>query len=364
MSNKSKNMAFVILGNPKFSPYINQYFSVGSELGYDIDLIYWDRYGYEEEFGDIRKYRYLKIVGDSDTLCKKMIAYIGFSRFSKKILKKRDYHKVIVSPTYMGILLAEILGRRYKHNFILDIRDFSNEDNWIYYKILEWVIDRSGMTVISSYAFEKFLPKHKYVISHNISIGEISAYAAKVGRDNHSRPIEIVFTGLIRFYEYSKKVLCAFANDPRFHLKYIGKNAEILQEFCEKKSINNVTFISKLEPQDVELHYKTAHIINNLYGNNDPALDYALSNKLYHAALFKIPIVVSPSTFMETIVKDYALGISFDPEGDVAQERETLYSYYEGINWDTFHENCEQFLRTMSKEQEVFYDAVKEFLSN
>ena len=102
------------------------------------------------------------------------------------------------------------------------------------------------------------------------------------------------------------------------------------------------------------------NIINNYYGNNSLSLLYALSNKLYYAAIFRKPILVCENTYMAEISQKYGFGLLMDDTDEFCADN--LYKKYQSINWEKLNNGCEAFLDKVKKDNEIFEDSIKAFM--
>lgn len=157
-----------------------------------------------------------------------------------------------------------------------------------------------------------------------------------------------------------KKLLRLFANDMRFKLNYFGAGSEVLSDFCAKEGINNTEFYGSFTPEMTAYFYQNTDLINNLYGNHNPFLDYALSNKLYHSGQLYIPILVCPDTYMERIAIHYNMGFVFDV--DKPDMKEMLYEWYHSFDRENFVKGCDEFIASVKKENVGFDKTIERFL--
>ncbi|WP_340392691.1 capsular biosynthesis protein [Paenibacillus sp. FSL E2-0190] len=354
-------ICFISLANLYLTPYLNKYITI---INTPFDIIYWNRHAIKEESSANNLFSFNYPMNESSTKIDKLLGYVKFRRYAKRILEKNGYSGVIVLTTSAGILLNRELNKSYSKKYIVDIRDYSFEDNSVYYAIEKKMIKNSSLSVISSRGYESFLPKHNYILTHNdvsissLIIEEFRKKNTKTIRDK----ISISYIGLIRFHEQNKKVIKKFANDERFNLNFIGTDSHALQPFCEELNIKNVRFVDRFPPETTLNYYKETDIINNLYGNNSNLLDYALSNKLYYAALLGIPILVSPNTYMEEVACQYGFGFSVDlNSSNVCDE---IYDYYHSINWDEFYSSCDKFLESVKFDNDRFQVSIEKFIFN
>jgi hypothetical protein len=327
-----------------------------------FDIVYWDHNDIEETCGAENYYVMKYKTSNKDSRWRKLIGYVRFIWFSKRLLKINNYDKVILLPTQTGVLLYPFLKKKYAGKYIIDIRDYTAENNKLFYNIEKKLIKNSGVAVITSPAFKRFLPEHEYIVSHNttnISKDIIQQYRKR--KKFSGETIIVSCIGGIRFYEQFKKVIDCFGNDKRFLLRFIGNGSEGLKEYCEQNKYENVELLGRFEPKQTIDFYMNTDIIMNLYGNNNPLLDYALSNKLYYAATLGIPILVCPSTYMEEVAVSNGFGFTFDLEDETMRDK--LYEYYHLVDWDKLYKNCDKFMEEVYAEEEEFINGVDKFIS-
>lgn len=352
-----KKICFVSLNNLYLSPYLEKYTSI---MDCRIDVIYWNRHSIKEDLDAATIHPFNFKTSEDASKLEKLRGYMCFKKFASKIIKKNKYDGVVLLQTSCGILLSSILKTKYKYKYILDIRDYTMENNIIFYIIEKAIIKYSFCSVISSEGFKEFLPIHNYVLVHNdVKIDEktIERFAK---RKNSNKRIVISCIGLIRFYDQNIKVIEKFKNDDRFLLKFIGKGSYSLIEYCKINNIKNVKLIDRFPQEKTIEYYYDTDIINNLYGNMTPLLDYALSNKLYYAAKLYIPILVCPGTYMEYVSTKYSFGYSFDIEDPNACDK--LFNYYKSNSWIDLKENCDKFMKTVELDNSLFAQRVKNFV--
>lgn len=347
---------------PYVIPYINIYLKKVRDVGAECDIVFWDRDGNFEkkEEGNIRYIPFSSPAKQNELKIKRYLKYIPAIRFIRRRLKNSRYDKIIFLQTHAAVACKSIILKQYLKRYIVDIRDFTLENFSFFRKIEKTVILNSFCTVISSRGYEKFLPKYNYVIAHNYTPANKEVVDEIRSKKQHAECINISFIGYVRFYEMAKKLLEMFSNDSRFHISYIGTGASSLENFCKEKNINNVTLHDKFSPEETANFYKKCDLINNLYGNHNKYLDYALSNKLYYAAQFKIPVLVSKETYSSEIVEKYNLGISWDP--DEQNAKENLYELFCNFDKSIMEESSDKFLSNVFHENEFFENKIEEFL--
>ena len=292
------------------------------------DIVYWDRKDIIEGCGATNHYAMKYFLKVNASQFEKLKGYLKFRRYAVRVLKNEKYDGVILLSGNVAVLLKKILKKKYKKKYIVDIRDYYKESQKWYFNAEKDVLDSSGMAVISSKAFTKFLPCHKYYVvhnSHNITTSQINEFRAK-RKKKKGEPVVISCIGGMRFFEQYKKILTYFANDDRFLVAFIGYGSNFLKKFCKEEMINNVYIHDGFPPEKTLDFYYNTDIVMNLYGNNTPLLDYALSNKLYYAAQLGLPILVCPNTYMEEVAVGNGFGFSLDLEDTTMRDK--LYDYY------------------------------------
>ena len=360
MSEERSKICIVTTRNIFDAPCLAKYQSL---IDCPFDIIYWDRCGVTENCGAENYFRFHKEIPMNAGKLQKLKAYFQFSRFVNRILAKSNYSRLIVFPTQMGWLIQKKLSKRYKGRYIFDIRDYAGENNPLISRMTKKVISNAGLCSITSPAYKKFLPKGEYLVSHNVQpiAGElVERYRARV-RDVKN-PIVLSFIGTVRFIEQQKKLIKLFKNDMRFHLKYIGRGSEQLDEFCKSEQVSNVTLIGRFDRERLPEFYMDTDMAINVYGNHDPYLDYALSNKLYSAATMGMPILVSPGTYMAELVEKYGIGIAVHDDSN--ETPDVVYSFCNNLISSQLFERCDSFMKKVSEQENKYSNDVVNFLKN
>ena len=107
---------------------------------------------------------------------KKICGFLSFSMYMRKMIKDRQYEKIIVLTTQTAIPLSDILLRKYKNKYIYDYRDVTFENVKLYRMLVNTLIRHSNFTAISSKGFvDNLNPSVKFVMSHNTRDFEITS---------------------------------------------------------------------------------------------------------------------------------------------------------------------------------------------
>lgn len=347
---------------PYAIPYIDIYIKKIRDCNAECDIVFWDRDGDCDNKidGNIHYIPISRTVKRNKFRLRRYLQYIPVICGIRKYIKRGKYDKIIFLQTHAAVACKGIILEHYQKKYIVDIRDFTLENFFLFRKLEKVVILNSYCTVISSRGFEKFLPKYEYVIAHNYTPLNKDIVDEIRSKENNMSSINISFIGYVRFYEMAKKLLKLFSNDDRFHISYIGTGAMTLKSFCDENEIFNVTLHDKFKPEETAYFYTNCDIINNLYGNHNKYLDYALSNKLYYAAQFRIPVLVSKDTYSSEIAERYHLGFSWDPDED--QSIEKLYKMYCNFDRTSMEVLADEFLSAVVYENTLFENRIEEFL--
>lgn len=352
-------VCFICLDNLMKLPYLYKYTSV---MKCKYDMIYWNRQRIDEKREAENHYSMEYTMPPHSRKIIKLIGYLRFRKFAIKIIKKQKYDMIVLLNSTVGVLLGNALVKDYKGKYIVDVRDYSYEHIKLFRQIEKKLIDNSNSTVISSPGYKRFLPPHKYYLVHNIpnlSNDKMENYQKK--REEEVRKRKIVkderiylsYIGDVRFVSQDKKVLDYFGNDDRYFVSYIGLGTGVLKEYAQDKHYSNVNFLGMFDPSEILDLYVDADAVLNLYGNHTPLLDYALSNKLYYAALLALPILVCADTYMEKISTEYGFGFTIDVDDGGVSKRE-FHKYFKHINKEELRNNCNRFVDTVFEDEKSF----------
>ena len=147
--------------------YVNAYETAMKEAGVLYDVLFWDRFSN----GDLDKinneftlHRVCTLGGNK---VRKIPAFIYFRNKLKHIIENDSYDKIVVLNTMPGVLLSDILLKKYRNKYILDIRDYTYEKFRFYKYRVERLIDKSFFTAISSEGFKEFLGNSSKLVTNH-----------------------------------------------------------------------------------------------------------------------------------------------------------------------------------------------------
>lgn len=343
-------VAAITIGNLYRIPYLDMYFKQISAHS-TIDIINWNREGKEEKSPyNLISFNYP--IGFTSKL-KKIEGYARYRRFVANQLRAGNYDLIIVTPTNTALLMSDYLIRQYRNRYILDIRDYCHEALLGIKKIEASLVSNAAMTVISSEGYKTFLPQDRdYVVVHNSRNLDRNRIAEIKLNRKYDAPIKIGCIGSIVYHDSYKRLIRLFGNDQRFELAFIGYGSEGLSNYCKQQNVSNVLLSGEFLPEETLDKYADIDVVNGVYGDNHPSLDYALSNKLYFAAELEIPILVTSGTFMEEMAKEYNLGVGININDSHAPD--VLYDYLVDLDRKALRIGANRFIEKVEKDNNHF----------
>ena len=346
--------------NLYLTPYVHYYLSINNGI---FDIAYWDRHNLDEKSSNHKNiYRFVTPkYKENISKIKKILYYIKFVIFLKKVIKQNKYKKVIFLQSSIAVFMTSFLHKHLASHYIVDIRDYSFEGFGLFRKLEKKNFKSAYALFISSDGFRNFLPKSNYQVVHNYNPINSTTKQYFLNKDIQTKHVIISFIGLVRFQEQNKRIIDFFKNDERFTIRFIGKGANELLDYVMCNSISNVELIDYFDPSQTISYYKETDFIMNLYGNHTPLLDYALSNKLYYAASLYLPVLVCPDTYMEKISKEYGFGITIDFNNP--KTKDDVISFWKVNNRENFISKCDSFIDKVEKDMKQFQQIVREFIN-
>jgi hypothetical protein len=295
----------------KYMPYLQFYVDIYKKANFNIDIFYWNRDNSKDINLDpsIELIPFNMMMEDEIPLYKKIYGFLQFRKRLKPILSKK-YDRVVVLHTLPGLLVLDVLISKYKKKYILDYRDFTFENNFLFKKLIHILCKNAFFTLISSPVYRKFLPKNIDLYdSFNLVYKELSCYKIS-NKIDFNKKIKIAYFGFIRDYDINLKIINLIRNEDRFVLNYYGreqKTAIKLKNYVKKESINNVFFNGPFQPQEKYIILNKTDIIHNFFENNKTMVS-AISNRFYDSIFSHKVQLVNDGSYMGLILKKNGLG--------------------------------------------------------
>lgn len=353
-------VALLFPNNLFTSPYLKYYTDILKQEKIEYDLLIWDRANIEED--DCIAFRSKK---KSSSATSKILEFLGFRRFLVKNLKDKDYSKIIVFSCQLGILISDVLIKKYSKKYILDIRDYSNTNKYFKNRFKR-LISNSAFTCISSNGFKNWLPCNtNYVLSHNLDIKLL--YKHHLENDNRKvffsrKTLNVDTIGAIRDVNSNTSFVNSLKNKDQYFMNFYGMGYAIpyLKENQKKNDINNIIFHGLYDKEEEEDLLKNTDFINILLDDN--LLSQSLtSNRLYLSALYHIPCIVNKNTEQSRIIEKYNFGIVVDKYEELPNKLEL---YKQNFRKEKFLKNCNAFLHDVKKDYAFFEQKVTNFLTD
>lgn len=325
----------------RFCPYAYLYIDLCKDIGADFSVLYPDRGMLNEEF-PFSTIRY-----EWNNRDKNAIQLFKYRHFASRFIKNNDFDFIVALSTGAAVLLANPILKS-KKKYIVDVRDYTRENQWLYYKIEERILKHAECVIISSPGFREFLPKGDYVDIYNISNQGIPDNIFEVKK---SLPIVIGYVGTVAYPEQVESLMNLVEKDTRFRFEIYGNdpNGERINHTIDKKGYRNTIYYGPYNPENKPSIIKKVDILFNAYGNDSPLLKYALSNKLTDAAMYKKVVLNSPQTSMHSFLGP----CSFDIDLNTAKSLNELYKWYSSLDGEYVQSFLSNLLLNIEETNEI-----------
>lgn len=338
--------------NIKHISLISLYTTYFDKNSLPYDLIYWDRYGIDENTTATNTYCYKN--NSNKGKFSKLLDFLGFHRFIVNILKKNKYKTVITWQTTVGYLLFDQLLLRYKKHYIINVRDYVAENTVWGRFLIKKLVRNAGMVALSSEGFKEFLPKADYVIVNSINEELLSDVIVDYDK-RHTPPYKIGFAGNCRYFRECYKLIDALANDERFELWYCGTNSKVLQEYAVSNGINNVFTRPDFRKDETLEIFSGFDMANSAFGNDAFDNRTLVPIRLYTALSMHIPVLANKNTQLSKEIETGSVGYiinTYEGLGD------SLYEYLSALDKNTFEMACDLYMNKAKEQNKTFYEAL------
>lgn len=343
-------IGIIHVGNAYIEPYFEKYKKVLDQTQTDYELILWDRKNEIEQKDGVHVF---KKPTSNIKRAQKILNYLRYRKFVKKIVKEKKYDKLIFLTTMSAFTIGSFI-KKYKNKYILDIRDLSGEKSKLFQKKLARIIENSSFTSISSDGFREKLPEFDYVRSHNLS-GNIALDRQK----NTSGKINLLYLGRTRGDWFNKRLIEIFGGDDRFTLNLIGEWIDSKEVAILAKKFENVTVKGKFDSSQKEEFLQKADILinMNIASFNGKRLT---ANKYYDGLECNLPQIARVDEYTGALVTVKGLGIALDfYDEDFANK---VYEYYQNLDFDEFKQKAKIELDRVKEQDREFMQKIEEFL--
>lgn len=345
-------------------PYMNFYLENIDPEANEIHLLYWNRDLKKEDTSSlqgVKLHEFRRAQKDDVSKLSKIGSFIGYRKYAKHLIKKEKFDFVIFLHSLPGVLLSDILVKKYPNKFIFDYRDSTYEHFKPFKNVIAKLVKASKATFVSSDAFRQFLPeseKDKIFTSHNLLTDSLSHRDEKIKHGIPSDKIRIAFWGFIRHEDVNREIIRKIAADDRFELHYYGREQQIAQNlkgYVTEINAQNVFFHGEYKPEDRYQFVRNTDLIHNIYKDNNTML--AMGNKFYDGLIFYLPQLCLKNSFMGGKCTEAGVGLECDLSDFKFTDQ--IFTYYQNIEWDLFRAKCDRELNLILEEVEEGKKALK-----
>jgi hypothetical protein len=347
-------IALVLASNLYMSPYVRYYTEILDKMGVSYDIVSWNRFGVEEadvQAFNLRSRLDKNIVG-------KMIDSFRYCRFVKSRLRQGAYDKLVVFTLQNALMLCPFLKKRYAHNYIVDIRDYSVAQKFFRHR-LPGTIQNAAMTVISSSGYKAWLPQAShYVIGHNTSAFRPLEMRARIeGQTTY----KILTIGAIGYYDANRAMIEHLADSPMFELEFVGSGLaeQVLKDFVASHKIKNVSFRGRYAKQDEPRFLEGVTLISILMDDSINSMTL-MSNRFYLSLIYGIPMMVDSGTEQARWVEKYDLGVVIDKRYGI---KEQIVRYLRAFDRERFDAGRKASLQIVLQDVDEFESKLKKVFS-
>jgi len=350
----------------KYMPYVNFYLENIDRKKNEVHVIYWNRDQKEEDLSHldgVTVHEFSFYQEDTVPKKKKILGFLRFRSFAKKILKKETFDFAILLHTMPAILLRNTWKRKFKGRFIFDYRDPTYEKYSFFKKWIADLIRASKTTFTSSDGFRVLFPEevqNKVITTHNLDIVSLEhRNFEKIPSDK----IRIAFWGFVRETRLNRIFIERISSDPGFELHFYGREQKVsleLKAFARQLGAKNVFFHGEYRPEERYEFVRNTDLIHNVYEGSN--MQIAVANKYYDGIVFRIPLLCQDGSFMGKLAQKSGVGFSMDLSDENCMQK--IYDEYHALDSKAFAENCDGELKRVLQEYKTACQTVQSVFQN
>ncbi len=359
-----KKVLIVSSADKRHMSMVQPYIEYLQSKDIDYDIIRTCRYDSNDKLIDgVKEFVWIKKI--SNSRFSKIIPYLKFRKFVKREIKKNNYSFIIVWNENTAILLNDILTKKYKGKFCVNIRDVYTRKS-IYGHIMHRVLKKASFITYPSpdyYDDLDFKSYSNFLILYNRDSELLKICEPKTKFSNGI--IKLTYLG---FYHSApdtfKKIAKLFKNDNRFQLFFYGLDFDtIFKKFCEEEKINNVIVGGAFSYEKTGIYLENTDIINSYYNNfaSNKSLQFAMGIKESYTPLLNIPSLVDDNTTWGRIGKELGLVFCVD-DHNILNLPDNLYNWYCSLNFDEFKNKCCEFNKIIDKSREELFNLCDKYI--
>lgn len=345
-------IALVCPSNIIHMPYLKNYTDTLNKLtGIEQTIINWDRFNIEQE-------NYFCFKDNKSGHRRGLLDYYRFSSFVASILRDKEFDRVIVFGLQLTFFLSDFLAKNLTNKYVIDIRDHNIIKR---FSSFSRAIEKSSFTVISSPGYKSWLPfSEKYIINHNTNISSL----ANLSEAKNFTPerVEISCIGALKDISINKRVINSLRNDPKIKLTYRGEGIinDDLSQYIKSKKIRNTYIGGRYNKHEEESLYRSSDLINMFMSRGHINNETCLSNRLYNASIFGIPLVSLSGSIISEVIQENNLGLVVSSLENLSQK---IHAYIESFDKETFELGRRRFLSQVITDNSLFKEKITSFAS-
>ncbi len=360
-------IAIVSIADLRHMSMVSLYTQYFQKYDIEYDIICSNRYSSEKvdyletpsnEYGKVYKFPWIQSKNTSKY--KKIIPLLKFRRFSKRIIKNKNYDFICVWNENTMMVIGDIL-LSMQNKYCVNIRDFDYPKMLILNQLRNLIFKKAAFN--TRVYIDKTFDCDKYntipIVSRNLDIIKKCKYHDCLV--DKTKPIRITYIGNIRNIEEDKKIIKAFGNDDRFVIQFFGTGAEELEDFVLKNKYKNVVLKGIFNVEETAKYLDQSDVIHAYYGKKIYGWSIYAPIKSGYATSLGIPLLVTPDTYLDRIVKKYGIGYTIDSFEDLATH---FYNWYYSLDIKMFLQGCQEYERFVDGIQEVFYETCDRYFRN
>ncbi len=334
-------------------PYLGNYLDVLNNNSITYELIVWDRF-WEDNTSDFI-FRDKKKGHSRDSL-----DYYRFSSFVRKVLLNNSCDKAVVFGIPLAFFMADFLIRKLSKKYIVDIRDHHKAINL--FPHFKWVLKSSALNVISSGRYLDWLPKGvAYLVSHNTRHNFLRMEERKSclqGKKKYS----VSCIGALKDFEINRCLLEAASDRAfdKFVFNFHGEGVINNEIISLSDTLNNVEInVTGRYPSCAERDlYLNSDFINMFMSANSLNNKTCLSNRLYNASFYGVPLLAIQGSYMSDIISKFHLGLVFF---DIHDLYLTFDERIKDFDWCLYESGRSDFFKMLAIENDKFKAAFLKF---
>lgn len=342
----------------KYAPYINFYLDNIDREKNEVHLLYWNRDEKPEDtrhLTNITLHEFRCYQEDDVAKTKKILNFWKFRQYTKQLLRKERFDVLFVLTSLPAVLLHDVLLKKYSNRYVFDYRDSTYERFGWFQKRIHDLVRNSYVSFVSSDAFREYFPKDaadKTYTSHNILLDSLEHRDVSPSQRTIGSRIRLAFWGFIRNEQLNQRLIEAVSKDQRFELHYYGREQQVgqnLRKYGEALKAENVYFHGEYRPEERYEFVQKTDLIHNLF--DDGNMMRAMSNKYYDSAIFRLPQLCMPNSFMGRQCEESGIGLQVNPFEPGFLDK--VYAYYTALDQGVFHCACDTEVDRVVREYEA-----------